>query len=259
MDSTTLDFTALDSTTFAGRVEERFSQLSLAITEGIKAALGTTRQKVLAKAIGKHRSTVSRHLSGGVNLTMKTIVAYENELPVGVIEVPGLRRSEPRGRRAEERSRRPLTHIDPVARRLQHLLNDISARIGSLLSEKNGMSQEELADRMGKDPGYISRVMGSGVNLTLKTIAAFEVALDASILSVRADDTARESVERESVERESADDGSRTVTIRAFDEHFVGSSDGGYFRGSKDIPFAGEGYAWEHGSMPDEDEELIAA
>lgn len=249
-----MDSIALDSTTFAGRVEERFSQLSLAIAEGIKAALGTTRQKVLAKATGKHRSTVSRHLSGEVNLTLKTIVAYENELPVGVIEVPGLRRSEPRGRRAEERPRRPLTHIDPVARRLQHLLNDVSSRIGSLLSDKDGMSQEELADRMGKDSGYISRVMGSGVNLTLKTIAAFEVALDASILSVRTDDTARESVERES-----ADEGSKTVTIRAFDEHFVGSSDGGYFRGSKNIPFAGQGYAWEHGSVPDEDEELIAA
>ena len=38
---------------------------------------------------------------------------------------------------------------------------------------------------MGKDGSYVSRVLGGGVNLTLKTIAQFEEALDACVLKVK--------------------------------------------------------------------------
>jgi transcriptional regulator with XRE-family HTH domain len=61
--------------------------------------------------------------------------------------------------------------------------DDVAERIRALLDER-GMTQRELADAMDKQPSYVSRVLGGAVNLTLKTICAFEDALGADLLAV---------------------------------------------------------------------------
>ncbi len=51
------------------------------------------------------------------------------------------------------------------------------------LKDALGLSQVDLADRMGVKAPYLSRVLnGLGINLTLETIAKFEVALDTDVL-----------------------------------------------------------------------------
>lgn len=70
--------------------------------------------------------------------------------------------------------------IPDAERRLHRRLDDIAARMIALM-ERRGLNQKELAARVGKKESYVSRVLGGGVNLTQKTIAEFEAALDADI------------------------------------------------------------------------------
>ncbi len=71
--------------------------------------------------------------------------------------------------------------IKPAERRLYRKADDVAARIIALM-QKRGMNQKQLAEKVGKSEAYVSRVLGGGVNLTLKTIAEFETALDVDIL-----------------------------------------------------------------------------
>lgn len=240
------------SNTISQRSEERFTELSLAVADGIRAQLGPKSQKDLATAIGKSPSTISRHLSGEVNLTLKTIVTYEDALSAQVVDVSDVVRPKKRRRRSTSasRPRRSLEHIDPVTRRLQDLLTDMSARMGQLLAQKGEMSQEDLAARMGKDPGYVSRVMGGGVNLTLRTIAAFEIALGERILSVPDSDVSTDT-ENDSETGE--------ARISTFDMRSGESNDRVYVRIYPQVPFGGKAYAWTPEDAPTADEELIAA
>lgn len=54
---------------------------------------------------------------------------------------------------------------------------DISSSVHKRMSEV-GLSQSELAQRMGMDRAQLSRVLSGSGNVTLKTIARLEVALD---------------------------------------------------------------------------------
>jgi transcriptional regulator with XRE-family HTH domain len=45
-----------------------------------------------------------------------------------------------------------------------------------------GMSQRELAEKMGKKESYISRILSGDANPTLKTIAELEVALGEDVI-----------------------------------------------------------------------------
>lgn len=47
----------------------------------------------------------------------------------------------------------------------------------------NGMTQRELADKLGKKESYISRVLSGDANPTLKTISELEDALGADVIS----------------------------------------------------------------------------
>lgn len=73
--------------------------------------------------------------------------------------------------------------IPDADRRLYRKTDDVAARIISLMKQR-GISQRELATKLGKSESYVSRVLGGGVNLTIKTIAQFEAALGADILIV---------------------------------------------------------------------------
>lgn len=59
--------------------------------------------------------------------------------------------------------------------------DDVAARIIDVMQSR-GLTQRDLAERLDKTESYVSRVLGGGVNLTLKTIAAFEAALDTDVL-----------------------------------------------------------------------------
>lgn len=66
-------------------------------------------------------------------------------------------------------------------RREWELVDDVAERIVKLM---NGMTQEELARRSGKHKSVISRILGGGVNLTLRTITELEAALGGHIIEV---------------------------------------------------------------------------
>jgi transcriptional regulator with XRE-family HTH domain len=58
---------------------------------------------------------------------------------------------------------------------------------------ERGISRADLAARMGVSPGRVSQILGGGENLTLRTLAALAVALDArfdfELNSLKVDDT----------------------------------------------------------------------
>ena len=170
------------------RVEHRLAHFSETIADRIDALKGDMLQSELAELVGKGDSTVSDHLGGGVNLTLRTIAEYEAALDGEVLEVPHLERPKQRRRRSGlgtrrvSDQRRALNEIDPATRRLHRLLTDVSARLGQVLDSREDLTQQALAERMGKDASYVSRVLGGGVNLTIKTIAQFEEALGARVL-----------------------------------------------------------------------------
>jgi transcriptional regulator with XRE-family HTH domain len=56
------------------------------------------------------------------------------------------------------------------------LYGEVGETIGALLREL-GISQRELAERMGLSESRVSRIVGAGENLTLKTVADLGVAL----------------------------------------------------------------------------------
>ncbi len=64
---------------------------------------------------------------------------------------------------------------------------DKSAKIAfavlSLLRERQ-MTKQELAERMGVKPQYVSRIVKGTENLTLETISKLEIALGASLMEV---------------------------------------------------------------------------
>lgn len=153
--------------------------------------MGALTQGELAERVEKGASTVSNHLSGRANLTLRTIIEYAVALDEEIISVPDVKRPRKRrrhsseGRRRVSKQREALDEIDPVKRKLHRFLTTLTARIGQVLQENEDLSQQVLAERLGKDPSYVSRVLGGGVNLTLKTIVQFEEALGACILSVK--------------------------------------------------------------------------
>lgn len=176
--------------TFEARADERFRELSSNIASRIKAIMGDLTQKALAQRLGKGSSTVSRDLRGDANLSLRTILTYQEALDESIISVP---REEQSGRR--RRRRRPDEgwekpkgphgdDSDPVTRQLHRLLTRVSRRLSHLLQKQNEMTQSDLAKRLDKSPSYVSRVLGGGVNLTLETISEFEVALGGCILHV---------------------------------------------------------------------------
>jgi len=172
------------------RIEARASHLAQTIAARIRKAKGEMTQHALAERLGyKSDSPVSAHLNGRANLTLKTVVQYAVALDAEIVSIPDVKRPKKRRRRRGDKrrvseQRKALDDIDPVKRKLHGLLSDLTARIGQLIESDEDLSQRELARRIGRDEGYVSRVLAGGVNVTLKTIAAFEIALGTPLLSV---------------------------------------------------------------------------
>lgn len=61
--------------------------------------------------------------------------------------------------------------------------DDAVRRMNDVL-KASGMSQRDLAKRAGWTPAYVSRILSGGENLTLRTVARFEDAVGADVLTV---------------------------------------------------------------------------
>lgn len=171
------------------RVDARATRLTEAIVQRIREAMGEMTQGELAERVQKSQSTVSAHLNGRTNLTLRTILEYAVALDTKIVSVadlkqPPKRRRRRRGKRTVSKERKALADIDPVKRKLHDLLTDLTARIGQIIEADDDLSQRELARRMDRDEAYVSRGLAGGINFTLKTIAAFEEALGESVLRV---------------------------------------------------------------------------
>lgn len=201
------------------RATARFEQKTRAVASRIQDRMGDLTQSDLADKVGKSPSTVSNHLSGRANLTLRTILEYEMALEESVLSVPDVKRpKKKRRRRGKRRKRRvskqreALGDIDPVEQKLHTFLTTLTARIGQIIQENEALSQRELARRMDRDESYVSRALSGGVNFTLKTIAAIEEALEARVLRVEG-------------ASDPVDGSYRSGTLFA---RVKGSSDGGY-------------------------------
>ena len=60
--------------------------------------------------------------------------------------------------------------------RQERLIVDVTEQLAGAL-ENSGVTRAELAQRMGRTPGFVSQVLGGGRNLTLRTIADIAAAL----------------------------------------------------------------------------------
>ncbi len=72
--------------------------------------------------------------------------------------------------------------IPPVTRRYVNRQVGLAATVAEVLKSK-GMTQRELAEKIGKKESYISRILSGDANPTLKTISELEEALGEDIIS----------------------------------------------------------------------------
>ena len=74
-----------------------------------------------------------------------------------------------------------LAKISPYTKHFVKRQGEFAIKINELLDE-TGMTQRELAGKLGKKESYISRVLSGWANPTFKTITALEVALGKEFL-----------------------------------------------------------------------------
>ena len=74
-----------------------------------------------------------------------------------------------------------LAKISPYTKHFVRRQGEFAIKINELLVE-TGMTQRELAGKLGKKESYISRVLSGWANPTFKTITALEVALGKEFL-----------------------------------------------------------------------------
>ncbi|WP_018621146.1 helix-turn-helix domain-containing protein [Spirosoma luteum] len=74
--------------------------------------------------------------------------------------------------------------VDPIIERFIELSYGVSERIIRLLDEK-GLLQRDLALKLGKKDSEVSKWLQGNHNLTLKTIATIEIALNEKLIKVQ--------------------------------------------------------------------------
>jgi transcriptional regulator with XRE-family HTH domain len=67
---------------------------------------------------------------------------------------------------------------DRISEEMYSLVTQLTNEINWLMEER-GLTRADLAASMGVSPGRVSQILGGGENLTLRTLAALAVALDA--------------------------------------------------------------------------------
>lgn len=69
---------------------------------------------------------------------------------------------------------------DPAGLRQEELILDATEAL-ALAVRNSGLTQRELAARLGKTKGFISQILGGGKNLTLRTLADVAGALGCKV------------------------------------------------------------------------------
>lgn len=86
--------------------------------------------------------------------------------------------------------KRVVESISPDKRKFVKRQGEFAAKIDEIL-EQTGMTQRELAEKLGKQESYVSKILAGWSNPTLKTIVEFEVALGKDIIDFNLESTAR--------------------------------------------------------------------
>ena len=74
-----------------------------------------------------------------------------------------------------------VEQIPPITKKYVGRQGEFAVKLSELL-ESTGMTQRELAKKLGKKESYVSRMLAGCSNPTLKTIVEFEVALGKDIV-----------------------------------------------------------------------------
>jgi transcriptional regulator with XRE-family HTH domain len=69
---------------------------------------------------------------------------------------------------------------DAAGVRQEELILEVTEAMARAL-RSSGLTQAELADRMGKSKGFVSQILGGGRNLTLRTLADVAGALGCKV------------------------------------------------------------------------------
>lgn len=69
---------------------------------------------------------------------------------------------------------------DPQGLRQEELIIEVTEALACALYE-TGITQTELAAKLGKSKGYVSQILGGGKNLTLRTLADVAGALECEV------------------------------------------------------------------------------
>jgi len=79
--------------------------------------------------------------------------------------------------------KKALEGVSPLTKKFVRRQGEFAVRLHDLM-ERAGMSQRQLAEKLGKKESYVSRVLSGSANPTLKTMVEFEVALGQDIFSI---------------------------------------------------------------------------
>ena len=79
-----------------------------------------------------------------------------------------------------------VEQIPPFTKKYVERQGEFAVKLSELL-ESTGMTQRELAEKLGKKESYVSRILAGWTNPTLKTIVEFDVALGKDILDFNLD------------------------------------------------------------------------
>jgi ribosome-binding protein aMBF1 (putative translation factor) len=79
--------------------------------------------------------------------------------------------------------RKAAATVSPCTRKFVERQASFAVRIIEIM-QVTGMSQRQLADKLGKKESYISRIVAGWANPTLRTIVEFEVALGQDVIDI---------------------------------------------------------------------------
>jgi transcriptional regulator with XRE-family HTH domain len=79
--------------------------------------------------------------------------------------------------------RKAVASISPCTRKFVERQGEFAVRITEIM-KLSGMTQRQLANKLGKNESYISRIVAGWANPTLRTIVEFEVALGQNIIEI---------------------------------------------------------------------------
>ena len=79
--------------------------------------------------------------------------------------------------------RKAAAIVPPATRKFVERQGAFAIRITEIM-KVSGMTQRQLAEKLGKNESYISRIVAGWANPTLRTIVEFEVALGQDVIDI---------------------------------------------------------------------------